>query len=877
MTRRLQTMMVATLLAASASRTAAQDATPNLTRPTSTVELGLLDVSRRSFKAGEYSGLQDQGGVGIGHVDLRGGAAYTSDSALRWRVTGVDLGVAGRHVAADVGVQGKARLTFVYDELLRNRSDSYQSIFTGVGSSVLTLPAGWQVPIIAGATTANSVVTTPSARGLIPGIGAAPYIDLRTGSATQGGVLAPTAAQTALVTAAGTTDRGLFRDAALSTTRTRFHVAAAYQFTPQWGVEAGYRPEHKDGLKPLGAISRATGGDIAVIIPDVVDSDDHQVDAAVHFRGAKSFLQAGYTGSFFTNHIGSMTFQNWALGPTDALTTTTMSSAPSNTYGQLTVTGGYHPSATTHLTAHAAYARTTQNDAFLTDSSTPVVPVASLQGLVVRTAVDAKATTRLTRALQLTAAYKFDDRDNQTAVHTYQFMDANQALAANPAFAAGTVLATNVGANRAYSQRQQQVTGDLDWRLRAGQTLRAGYAFDRIGRACPGSWTDCANVATTRDHAGHADWRLALGQDLTLRAGGAYAVRRGDYNENAFLALVPMANVSPLAATGGMTYAQYLAANNLNGWGPALGFAVTTGNANVFFPANSETHLSAYAWENRIAELPGMRRYDVADRTHAKGRASLDWQATEALSLQVGVTAETDDYLHSRYGLTDARNHGVSLDGTYAGETRTATLSYTFEDRRSTAAGNTLTNSTNATNVLGATGLSNPTNCGGYTTLQQRNNNNKLDPCLDWTSARTDRVHTVLAGLTQKVGALDLTADALLSRARGDHDFTGGTWANNLLLGAGAAPSNIAAVYIPVQALPAVTTDSAEVRVHGTYALTSRMAVRLAYAYLWMQSDDYAYQGLQTGAATIINVLPTNETAFTHGVHVFGASYVFRF
>jgi MtrB/PioB family decaheme-associated outer membrane protein len=873
----LRSTLLLTLLATGATGAGAQDAPPNLTRPTSTVELGLLDVSRRSFKAGEYSGLQEQGGVGIGHLDLRGGAAYTSDSALRWRVTGVDLGVAGRRVAADVGVQGKARLTFVYDELLRNRSDSYQSIFTGVGSTVLALPSTWLVPTIAGATAANSAVNTTSARGLIPGIGTAPYIDLRTGSATQGGVIAPSAAQTALVTAAGTTDRGLFRDAALSTTRTRFDVAAAYQFTPQWGVEAAYRPEHKDGLKPLGAISRATGGDIAVIIPDVVDSDDHQVDAAVHFAGAKSFLQAGYTGSFFTNHIGSMTFQNWALGPTDALTTTTMSSAPSNTFGQLTVTAGYHPSAATHLTAHAAYARTTQNDAFLTDTSTPVVPVNSLEGLVVRTAVDAKATTRLSKALQLTAAYKFDDRANQTAVHTYQFMDVNQPLAANPAFTAGTVLATNVGANRAYSQQQHRVTGDLDLRVRAGQTLRAGYAFEQLGRACPGSWIDCANVATTRDHAGHADWRLTLGQAFTLRAGAAYAARRGDYNENAFLALVPMANVSPLAATGGMTYYQYLVANNLNGWGPALGFTVTTGNANVFFPANSEAHLATYAWENRIAELPGMRRYDVANRDYAKFRSSLDWQATDALALQVGVTTDTTDYPDSRYGMTDARNHSVSLDGTYAGETRTATLSYTFEDRQSTAAGNTITNSTNATNVLGLIGLSNPTGCGGYTTLQQRNNNNKLDPCLDWTSARTDRVHTVAAGLTQKAGGVDLTGSVLLSRARADHGFTGGTWANNILIGPGAAPTTIAATYIPVQALPTVTTDAAELRLNGTYALTARMAVRLGYAYLWMQSDDYAYEGLQTGATTIINVLPTNETAFNHGVHIFGASYIFRF
>ena len=849
----------------------------NLTRPISTVEVGLADVSKSSFKAGEYNGLEKKGGVGIGHVDLRGGGAYNSDSAARWRVKAVDLGVEGRNLYAEAGVQGRSRFTVVYDELLRNRSDSYQSIFNGVGTNSLTLPTSWLVPTIAGATAASSAVNITSARGLVPGLGTGQYIDINTASSTLGGVIRPTAAQMSLVNAASAADLPAFQNANLSTKRTRVDVLLDVTFNPQWGFDAALHPEHKTGMKPLGAISRATGGDIASIIPDLIDSQDNRFDANLHFKGGKSYLQAGVAGSVFNNHVPSMTFQNWALGPTNALTSTTMSSAPSNTFGQLNLTGGYHPTPATHLTANGSYGRTTQNDAFLIDNSMPVVPVNSLNGLVVTTAFNAKATTKIARRLQMTAAYKFDDRDNRSAVNTFMFMDANQPLAANAAFAPGVALATNVGQNRSYSRKVNQLTGDVDLKLGALQSVRGGYEFEKNDRWCNGAWIDCANAATTSEHRGHADYRLNVRDDVVVRAGYAYGTRRGDYNENSFLAMVPLANVSPMAATNGMTYYKYLVQNGLNGWGPALGFSATTGNANVFFPANSETHLSAYGWENRIAELPGLRRYDVANRRQGKARASLDWQASEELSFSAGVDADTSDYPDSRYGVQRARTNAATLDGTYAFGAMSANLYYTFEQLRSDSAGNTLTNSTNATNVLGMTALSNPTGCGGYTTLQQRNNNNKLDPCLDWTTARKDLVHTVGFGLDARAGALVLSGNAILSRARSDQDFTGGVWVNNILIGPGAAPTNVAAVYVPATPMPAVTTNSAEVRANGLYALTPRMSLRLAYAYLWMQSDDYAYQGLQLGASTIVNVLPTNEQAFNHGVHVFGASYVFSF
>ena len=79
---------------------------------------------------------------------------------------------------------------------------------------------------------------------------------------------------------------------------------------------------------------------------------------------------------------------------------------------------------------------------------------------------------------------------------------------------------------------------------------QGGYDFEKIDRACTGSWINCADAATTNDNTLRAEWRANAGEDFTARVDYAYSARRApNYNENAFLALVPYANVSPAAAT----------------------------------------------------------------------------------------------------------------------------------------------------------------------------------------------------------------------------------------------------------------------------------------------------------------------------------------
>jgi MtrB/PioB family decaheme-associated outer membrane protein len=857
---------------------AAQDA-----KPTGTVEAGAGNVSQGSFKAGEYNGLEKKGLFFIADVDLRDNAAYNSDSAFRWRIKGTDLGLATRNIFVQVGVQGTYRFRFGYDGLLRNRSDSYQTPYNGAGTSTLTLPGAWLVPTVAASGGANAV----SARGLVHEIGDAPYIS--TLAANNGALVNPTPAQIALVDAAANADVPLFHHVDLSTKRDRYEAGFNFIVNPRWIFDANFRPEHKDGLKPMGTVSRnipagsTTATDISTVIPDRIDSNTNQLSLSLTYKGSRSFAQAGYYGSFFRNNVSFMSWQNWA---TQAGTINTISSPPSNDFNQINATGGFNFSSTTKLVVSGSYAHNTQNDPFITNPTTPVVPVTSLNGLVVTTAFNARLTLKPVKPLNLTAAYRFDNRDNRTAINIYQYADAEENPSANANFPAGpnnpygAVFAQNANANRPYSKRLNQASFDADYAIAKRQWIKGSYLFEKIDRACPGAWIDCADASTTHEQTLRAEWRANFAHDVTARVSYAGSWRRApDYNENAFLALVPYANICPVTSVGCVSALAFMIQNGWTGWGPALGFAPTTGNMDLFFPSNNALNNTRYANNNRISELVGMRRYYVSDRNRGKLRSLLTWQAGAQLAIQGGVDLTKDTYPDAIYGLQDAKGWAANLDGTY---TPTDALSvnvfYTYENQHSTSAGNTYTANSNVSSINngqpGVVGLSG-NSCDPYTTLQQRNNNNKLDPCLNWSAAMLDKVNTLGVGLTKKAEKLELTGTFILSRARWDNNVSGGSWANNLLNGPGAPPTNIAAYFIPATPLPTVVEDMAELRLNGRYSFGRGQAVRVAYAYQHMNSSDWVYEGMQFGSLSA--QLPTSEQPFHYSQNVIGVSYILTF
>jgi len=862
-------------LAAVSAANAAEGDEPfrRLTTPANWVELGMGYVSQDSFKFGEYNGLFRQGPYAIANFDLAGGGAYGSDDPTRYRVTGTDLGLDTREVTAQYGQQGRFKISLGYDELRHNISDSYQTPYLGAGTNNLTLPLNWARPIVPQVST-----TAVNFRGLSPATGLAPSI-------VNGAVKPPTAAQQATVNNIIANDVPAFQDQDLSTKRKRVDGGFTYEIDPNWEFKASVRHEKREGLKPMSTVSSQVS-EFAAVIPDLINQMTDQYNVSLTYTGAKAFMQVAYYGSVFKNDVPSMTWQD----VNDTTKSATMSSAPSNDFHQILLTGGYNFSPTTKLVLFGSYGRNTQNDQFIStaqNNQLPLgLPTSSLNGKVADTAFNAKLTSKPLKGMNFVAAYKYDDRDNQTPVNTYFFQDANETrAAAASAFNAALGLPANtlgsninIYANRPYSRKLNQANLDADYAIAKGQVLQGGYEYQQIERSCPGSWINCADAPKTRENTLKAEWRGNLVENLSTRVAYAYSERKVDYDENAFLALVPMANVVP---AGGATISayQYLLQTGLTGFGPVAGFPATplTGNAAIFSPNNNILPQALYGSRNNINEEVGMRRFNMADRNRNKLRATVNWDASDRLSLMGGFDWNDDDYNHSVYGLKKAESWALNLDGSYAitGDF-TATAYYSHEHIKSQSAGISYGSNSNTANIGGVAG--NTVVSGGcFSTVLDRNLNAKIDPCLNWGTDMKDEVDTAGLGMRYKglmAGRLELGGDLVYTLAHTDINVSGGSYANNPFAIAGQPPVTPAVFFIPAAAFPTVKTETFELRLNGEYAIDRASSVRLLYWYQHLTNSDYVYDGMQYG--TVTSVMPTNQQPFHYNVNVVALSYLYR-
>ena len=744
------------------------------TQHTNFVEAGVGYVTDKSFKFGQYNGLFDKGAYGIFNLDIRDNAPYDSGSATRWRIVGTNLGLDTRTVYAEGGEQGTFRVFGGFDELRSNYSDTYQTPFLGAGTNLLTLPGNWLKPIVPQAN-----ATSGNFRSLSPATGLAPAI-------VGGVVTPPTAAQQAQVAAIIGADVPDFHNVDLDTIRKTYGGGISYNFSPRLELKVSATQTTQDGLKPLNMISLASGT-FSAVMPNLIDQTTNQYNASLNYTGEKFFFTAAYYGSYFHNNNSSMTFDNaFAKG-----TLSTMSTAPDNIFNQFTLKGGYNFTPTTKLVLAGSYGRNTQNQAYLNDPTMPLgLPVASLNGLVESEMFTARLTDKPTKDLGVALAYTYNNRDNKTPVNTYVFYDAGEPKSGASPFntALGLPLGTlgsniNIYANRPYSKKLNTVNLDGDYRVANGQFVKAGYEYQQIDRNCPDSWINCADATQARENTLRAAYDGNISEGLSARLNYAYSQRRVDYDPNAWLALVPMANNIPGAPTVGATtsVAAFLASTGLGGFGPIAPYVpLQPGNLGIFFPNNSALPQALYGSRNDIHEIPGMARFNQADRDRNKVRASVDWQALEELSLQGGIEYVDDNYNNSVYGLTSAKGWAVNLEATYqVSADFSANLFYTYGNQRNQSAGASyasgqITNTATVGGVAGNTVVSG----GCFTTVIDKNMNAKVDPCLNWSADEQDRVNTLGAGFTWKglmSGKLDLWGDAVFTWATTTNDVIGGT------------------------------------------------------------------------------------------------------
>ena len=579
--------------------------TASLTHPANSVEIGAAYVPTNSAKFGEYNGLDKKRGDLIGNFSLRGGDAYNSfdggEGTRRWDINIKDLGATSRELSATEGEQGKWNIGIGYDELRHNITNTYQTPYAGaMGGNIFLLPANFGA--------INTATKTTTSPGVSTALGS---------NRLSNGQL------------------GDFNTPDVYSQRENSKVNAGFVIDSEWDVKFDYNRLKQSGAKLQGVAgdqANGTGatfaGQTPIVIMNPTNYTTDTVNLALNWANDKAYATASYYGSFFRDANNSVSFDNPFYKAGTFTTGTTaygldvMSTMPDNDFNQLNLNGGYNISQVTKLVGGLSYGRNTQNDAYAQQGLTPNgMPQASLNGLVISTHADLKLTNQTTKDLMLSAAFKYNERNNHTASTSYQYNTINEA--------GGGVLSTSF--NTPMSNKKTQLELAADYRIDKSQKVNISYAYEEIKRWCNGvaypsvtpnvltgvanyTAATCAEVPQSKENILAANYRLTARDNLNFNAGYGYADRISDIN--------------PLYYNPMQT--------SLTSGAQAEGF-----------------------------NAPGFVAYMNASRKQQFIKAGINWQANDKLTFSAN-TRFTDDKYPSTYGVQSGKSTSLNLDSSYA-------------------------------------------------------------------------------------------------------------------------------------------------------------------------------------------------------------------
>ncbi|MBI3523131.1 MAG: MtrB/PioB family decaheme-associated outer membrane protein [Betaproteobacteria bacterium] len=777
-------------LAWAAEADASAEEIKRLTRPDSEVEIGIGNASTGSFKFGDYGrGLEKSGGFLIGNIRMNG---RSESNANYLEIVGRNLGLDGaRDIRITGGEQGNYGLSIEYDELSKLHSDSFQTPYAGMGSTRLTQPAGW----------AGSIDVTP------------------------GGVINPPVAATIVNTTMMTRLAANMKRFDVETMRKGAGLSLTKLISGGWEVAVNFKREEKDGARLTGAPLQIGGGGSrgTLLVPEPINYTTDLFDALARYSGEKLQMQVAYHASLFSNANKSLVFDNLFYNAASTVggnqLTGRLGQMPDNQFHQLKASGGYTLSQQTRLTGNLSFGRMTQNEAFLPYISTtgilPAPPVASLDGKINTTHADIKLHSKLSQTIKLTAGYKYDDRDNRTAVNRYAYDPADNTSAASYANA---VNSQYVRKNSPLSKTQQVIYVDADFHVAKVTTLKLGFDYDHVKHTNEPTAGD--KEATVKVEVKHKFSDIASG-------GVAYAYSNRnalDYNGS-----------GPLNATytAGYLSTQCVAPNTFlyNGIVTAcVGVASATSKAT--FP---------------FLDTPALRKFFLADRTRDKLNAFANIAPSEKLDLQLGASYYNEKYPDTAagFGLTRATGWTANFDANLAATDKISGVFFaSVGDYKTDQNGHN-----------GASSATSPV----ITTLDRQNNTVAFDPLTGVTN-RTARSQTLGLGIRVKPGG----------KYEWGGDFSHST--TTASTGFRDIGLRIAATVLP---LPDELSRLSRLELFGKYRLKKDVALNMKYVFEQYRSTDWGYDGQTlTSSASFVG---TGQTGPKYTVHVIGASLVYNF
>ena len=375
------------------------------------LDFGLIYLDDWSPKFGDYRGFDDDGLF----IGADGNAAYRSADGFYLDLAARDLGLDSRALDIRGGKQGAYEVRLDYSEIPRYLGNGTVTPYDGVGSDTLTLPNGW--------------------------------------SFAQAGP-------------------GDFAPLALDTERKTLALGLDFGLGRAWDFDVEYERQDKDGVK---AFSGAAFILNASVFPAPVDYTTDRFTAGVEFNGRMAQVRFEFTGSDFDNGYNSVTWDSpIPLGYGDEVAQSALE--PDNKYHLISLTGAFNITRNLRATAKVSTGTMEQDDPFLAYSIAPMyadraLPREALNGELETSMFNllGRVYWRVTDRFNITAAWKSNERDNQTPVDIYTPVILE-------------IFPRGPRSNRPYGYEREQ--GRVDFRFRAFGSVRvnAGVKRDTLKR-----------------------------------------------------------------------------------------------------------------------------------------------------------------------------------------------------------------------------------------------------------------------------------------------------------------------------------------------------------------------------------------------------------
>lgn len=575
----------------------------------------------------------------------------------------------------------------------------------------------------------------------------------------------------------------------LKTERRQTGLGLSGVLSPHWDYSTSYKHETKDGNKSIGAVFGNSGGNPrAVILPEPVDYTTQQIDAALRYTTGKLQVQAAYYLSLFSDNNNALVWSNpytaisgWAPGAGFPSGRGQLSLPPDNKFHQASLNAGYNFSDRTRLSASVARGRMTQNDTFLPYTNIPTLaasitqplPRNSLDGRIDTTVVNLRIASRPWPDFSWNASYRYDDRDNKTPRDEYVYIGGDSQLQLTG------VTSDRRRFNEPYSYKEEQFKADATYRVFGHTDLSAGVQHSKIDR-----------TYSEREQADENTYNLGISTEISERFSGHLRYTHAQRDGSTYVGNEPF----------------------LSGYSPGYTSTVPGG------------------FEN----LPGLRKYFLANRDRDQLNATVSFTPTEAWTLSAAVDHARDKYNESELGLVDARIDSFSFDTVYAPSPLwSAYAFYTYEKLASNQNGHSFS--------------------GGAAKLVTA-----FDPNRDWFVDHRDYIDSYGAGYKRSLASrhLDFGVDYLYSKSRSDLGFAAGS-------------------ALLTRPLPRDVTRLDSLNVYGTYKMRENMSLRMSYWHERYHSIDWAVDGIAPN--TLANVILLGENSPDYKVHVMSLSVIYRF